>query len=99
MGGGVVYLVLLVDKLVGYYERHTSPDMREFTKGHLDVIRLYSRGFETSEMESMLEIRSDRLDQNLSDVFTHLEINQSDEQGSQVATTISFLNRCVALDS
>lgn len=97
--GYVIFDHALVDKLVGYYERHTSPDMREFTKGHLDVIRLYSRGFETSEMESTLEISSDRLDQNLSDVFTHLEINQSDEQGSQVATTISFLNRCVALDS
>jgi len=47
----------------------------------------------------MLEISSDQLDQRLSDVFTHLGIDQSDEQGNQVATTISFLNRCVALDS
>ena len=47
----------------------------------------------------MLEMNSDQLDKNLSDVFTHLEIDQSDEQGNQVATTISFLNRCVALDA
>ena len=89
----------LVDKLVGYYERHTSPEAREFSRDHLSVISLYSRGFEKSEMGSMLEISSDQLDQRLSDVFTHLGIDQSDEQGNQVATTISFLNRCVALDA
>ena len=97
--GYVIFAHTLVDKLVGYYERHTSPEVREFSGDHLAVISLYSRGFERSEIESMLEMNSDQLDKNLSDVFTHLEIDQSDEQGNQVATTISFLNRCVALDS
>ena len=97
--GYVIFDHTLVDKLVGYYERHTSPEAREFSRDHLSVISLYSRGFEKSEMGSMLEISSDQLDQRLSDVFTHLGIDQSDEQGNQVATTISFLNRCVALDA
>ena len=97
--GYVIFDQTLVDKLVGYYERHTSPEAREFSRDHLSVVSLYSRGFEKSEMGSMLEISSDQLDQRLSDVFTHLGIDQSDEQGNQVATTISFLNRCVALDA
>ncbi len=97
--GYVIFDHALVDKLVGYYQRHTSPEVREFSRDHLSVISLYSRGFEKSEMGSMLEISSDQLDQRLSDVFTHLGIDQSDEQGNQVATTISFLNRCVALDA
>ena len=97
--GYVIFDHALVDKLAGYYKRHTSPDMREFSKEHLDVISLYARGFERSEMESMLEISSDQLVQSLSDIFTYLEIDQSDEPGSQVATTISFLHRCVALDA
>ena len=78
--GYVIFDHTLVDKLVGYYERHTSPEAREFSRDHLSVISLYSRGFEKSEMESMLEISSDQLDQRLSDVFTHLGIDQSDEQ-------------------
>ena len=97
--GYVIFDHVLVDKLVGYYERHTSPEAREFLKEHLDVITQYSRGFERSEIESMLEISSDQLDQNLSDLFTYLEIDESDDRGSQVATTISFLHRCVALDA
>jgi DNA-binding NarL/FixJ family response regulator len=97
--GYVIFDQTLVDKLVGYYERHTSPEAREFSRDHLSVISLYSRGFEKSEMRSRLEISSDQLDQCLSDIFTHLGIDQSDEQGNQVATTISFLNRCVALDA
>ena len=97
--GYVIFDHVLVDKLVGYYERHISAELKQFSKEHLSLISHYARGFDTNEIKSILNLDDDTMQSGLNHILSNLNVQRKNMVDDQIATTIAFLNQCIALDA
>ena len=97
--GYVIFDHVLVDKLAGYYERHISEELKQFSNEHLSLISHYARGFDINEIKSILDLDDDKMESGLNHIFSVLNVQRKDVAGDQIATTIAFLNQCIALDT
>ena len=97
--GYVIFDHVLVDKLIGYYERHISEELKQFSNEHLSLISHYARGFDINEIKAILDLDDVKMESGLNHIFSVLNVQRKDVAGDQITTTIAFLNQCIALDT
>ena len=96
MQGHLILDNALIEKLVGYYERH-STESGNLSDRELQVISRGCRGMTVQEIATDLEISPEGVEtiQNL--IEEKLEVSGEDYLSSQSNSTKAFLNLCVSL--
>ena len=96
MQGHLILDNVLIEKLVGYYERH-STDSGNLSDRELQVISRGCRGMTVQEIASDMEISPEGVEtiQNL--IEEKLDISGEDYLSIQSNSTKAFLNLCVSL--
>ena len=51
------------------------------------------------EIKAILDLDDDKMESGLNHIFSVLNVQRKDVAGDQIATTIAFLNQCIALDT
>ena len=65
----------------------------------MSLISHYARGFDINEIKAILDLDDDKMESGLNHIFSVLNVQRKDVAGDQIATTIAFLNQCIALDT
>ena len=86
----------LIEKLIGYYERH-SLDSGNLSGRELEVISRGCKGMNLQEIASDLEIPPADVEVIQGLVEEKLNVSGSDYLSAQANSTIAFLNLCVSL--
>ena len=86
----------LIEKLIGYYERH-SLDSGNLSGRELEVISRGCKGMNLQEIASDLEIPPADVEVIQGLVEEKLNVSGDDYLSAQANSTIAFLNLCVSL--
>ena len=86
----------LIEKLIGYYERHSS-DSGNLSGRELEVISRGCKGMNLQEIASDLEIPPADVEVIQGLVEEKLNVSGDDYLSAQANSTIAFLNLCVSL--
>ena len=97
--GYVIFDHVLVDKLVGYYERHISEELKQFSKEHLSLISHYARGFDINEIKSILNLDDDTMESGLNHIFFKQKAANKNLAGLEIGRALVRPDQCMALDA
>ena len=92
------YFVLdkvLVEKLIGYYNRHSDSSSSNFSSQQLQIISLNCNGMDLNEISNELDIPLNQLEKELQIVAESLGIEISENLQPRVG--VAFLDHCVNL--
>ena len=92
------YFVLdkvLVEKLIGYYNRHSDSSNSNFTDQQLEIIALNCNGMDLNEISNELDIPLNQLEKELQVIAESLGIQIS--ENLQPSVGVAFLDHCVNL--
>ena len=92
------YFVLdkvLVEKLIGYYNRHSDSSSSNFTDQQLEIIALNCNGMDLNEISNELDIPLNQLEKELQVIAELLGIQIS--ENLQPSVGVAFLDHCVNL--
>ena len=96
MQGHLILDNALIEKLIGYYERHSS-DSGNLSGRELEVISRGCRGMTLQEIATDLEIPPADVEVIQGLVEEKLNVSGDDYLSAQANSTIAFLNLCVSL--
>jgi len=96
MQGHLILDNALIEKLIGYYERHSS-DSGNLSGRELEIISRGCKGMTLQEIASDLEIPPLDVEVIQGLVEEKLNVSGDDYLSAQANSTIAFLNLCVSL--
>ena len=96
MQGHLILDNVLIEKLIGYYERHSS-DSGNLSGRELEIISRGCKGMTLQEIASDLEIPPSDVEVIQGLVEEKLNVSGDDYLSAQANSTIAFLNLCVSL--
>ena len=96
MQGHLILDNALIEKLIGYYQRHSS-DSGNLSGRELEIISRGCKGMTLQEIASDLEIPPLDVEVIQGLVEEKLNVSGDDYLSAQANSTIAFLNLCVSL--
>lgn len=98
MDGHLILDAPLIEKLIGYYERHAS-DSGNFSTKELEIIAEGCKGMTVQEIATSLQISPADVEVVQSLVQEKLNASGNDYLSMQANSTVAFFNLCVALSA